>query len=176
MKAEFGPAEIWCWIRTTKDDKYNGFQLAYYILTWIIVFLNTVFVILLIWNLKQLNCNDEMISRYINKLKLYPIIQILSLIPATVNRIMYYFFDRGDIFWLGVLQIIFDSLTGLVFSILYGFNPNVRTIICDFVKGICSKKENVNKIDNSLDDSASIDHPNRYSSESTKLYEENLIT
>ena len=173
MNAKFGQAEIWCWI----DSEFKAYQLAYYIVTWIIVILNTIFVVLLIWNLKQLNCNDEMIKRYINKLKLYPIIQIVSLIPATINRIMYYFYDIKNIFWMAVLQIIFDSLTGLIFSIVYGFNPNVRTIIYDFMERICSKKKNVNPLDkeNSFDDSASIDHPNRYRNDSLKSYQENVL-
>jgi hypothetical protein len=116
-----------------------------------------------------------MVCRYINKLKLYPIIQIVSIIPATINRVLYYFFDKKDLFWLAVIQIIFDSLTGLIFSIVYGFNPNVRKIIYDLLIRIFlkKKKDNIFDKDNSISDSDSIDHPNRFRNSSLMLYNDN---
>lgn len=95
---------------------------------------------LLIKNLKKLNIQDEVIDKYISKLKLFPIIQILSVIPATVNRIIAMTMDGKIIFELMILQIICDSLTGLVYSIIYGFNPNVKSIINDFFQDLFKKK------------------------------------
>lgn len=57
-----------------------------------------------------------------------------------------------------IIQVVFDSLTGLVFSIVYGFNPNIRAIIYDFFTGFCSKE---NLIESESNDSDSIDHSNR---------------
>lgn len=176
--SEFGQAGIWCWIKSGKDDKYIYYQIAYYILTWIIVLLNTLFVILLIWNLRQLNCNDEIITRYVNKLKLYPIIQIISLIPATINRIISLSSENKHFFCLMVFQVIFDSLTGLIFSIVYGFNPNVRKLIHDYFTGIFSKKKELKENENNnLNDSDSLepDHPNRFRSDS-KIFDDNVVT
>lgn len=102
-------------------------------------------------------------------------IQIISLVPATINRIIS-LCGKDDIFWLMVIQIIFDSLTGLIFSIVYGFNPNVRTIVYDFFHGLCTKRPNEDQINNNLDDSVSIDHPNRFRSDSIKMYDDNIIT
>jgi len=116
-----------------------------------------------------------MIGRYINKLKLYPMIQIISLVPATINRIISLAFHK-EIYVLMMIQVIFDSLTGLIFSIVYGFNPNVRTIVYDFFTGFCRKKNAVDDIDNSLNDSDSIDHPNRFRNDSIKMYDDNIIT
>lgn len=117
-----------------------------------------------------------MIGRYINKLKLYPLIQIISLVPATINRIIC-LCGKEEVFWLMVIQIVFDSLTGLIFSLVYGFNPNVRTIVYDFFQGFCcAKKPNEDEISNNLDDSVSIDHPNRFRSDSIKMYDDNIIT
>lgn len=101
-------------------------------------------------------------------------IQIVSLIPATINRIISLNQDK-DYFWLLVIQIIFDSLTGLIFSIVYGFNPNVRTIIYDFFHGIFQKKSNED-INNILNNSDSIEHPNRKRNDSLKIYDDNIIT
>jgi hypothetical protein len=172
MYSKFGPAGVWCWIQSENN---KSFQIAYYSLTWVVVFLNLIFVSLLIWNLRQLNCNDDMIGRYINKLKLYPMIQIISLVPATVNRIIT-LCEKEEVFWLMVIQIVFDSLTGLIFSIVYGFNPNVRTIVYDYFKGFCTKNLSEDQIENDLDDSVSIDHPNRFRNNSIKMYDDNIIT
>lgn len=172
INEKFGPAGLWCWIEEG-DNKY--YQIAYYCITWIVVMLNTIFVTLLIWNLRQLNCNDDMIGRYINKLKLYPLIQIISLVPATINRINS-LIGNPDYFWMMIIQVIFDSLTGLIFSVVYGFNPNVRTIVYDFFQGFCTKKPNEEEMNNNLDDSVSIDHPNRFRSDSIKMYDDNIIT
>jgi hypothetical protein len=105
-----------------------------------------------------------MINRYINKLQYYPIVQIICIFPATVNRIMYYYFDHNYVFWMSLIQIIFDSLTGLIFSIVFGFNPNVIMIICEFKEKICSKKKKKNPFDreDSSSDSSSINQPIRY--------------
>ena len=172
---KFGRAGVWCWIKESEDNGSKDLQIAYYIITWFIVILNTIFVVLLIWNLKKIDYSDEMINRYVNKLKLYPIIQIISLIPATVNRIICLAREGEQIFVLVIIQVIFDSLTGLIFSFVYGFNPNVRTIIFDFCTNLCGKKKNENEIENGLNESDSFDHPNRYRSDSIKIYDDHMI-
>ena len=117
------------------------FQIIFYVIIWVIIILNTIFVTLLIKNIKKLNIQDDVIDKYISKLKLFPIIQILSVIPATVNRIIAITMNGKIIFELMMLQIICDSLTGLVYSIIYGFNPNVKSIINDFFEDLFKKKD-----------------------------------
>ncbi len=73
-----------------------------------------------------------------------------------------------------LIQVIFDSLTGLAFSLVFGFNPNIRTLIYDFFVGIFKKKNKINDINNNLNDSDSLDHPNRYRSDSIKICDDNI--
>ncbi len=116
--------------------------------------------ILLIIKLKKLDGNDEMIKRYISKIQYYPITQIVCLIPKTINLLIYYF-DKNFIFWMLIIQIIFDSFAGLIFSILFGFNPNVIMIIYEFKDRIFSKKKKQNPLDieDASSDSSSINRP-----------------
>jgi hypothetical protein len=104
------------------------------VLCWIILSLNIYFVARLVCLLrKELQDDEELINRYTSKLKWYPLIQIISLLPATISR-LYYLATRDNNFYLVLIQCIFDSLTGLMFSLVYGFNPSVRAALVELCR------------------------------------------
>ena len=119
-----------------------------------IILLNIFFVIKIhITFKKEFKNEEEFVRKLINKLKLYPIVQVISFLPATVNRIYNIVSDKEN-FYLLMVQGIFDAITGLMFAFVFGFNNQVRKSLWDCIKRICCKKggENsqVNQINNSF--------------------------
>lgn len=125
-----GSTGIWCWIEeTTTANKI--FIILYYCFLWIIIGLNIFFVVKLIYILrKELKYDDDLIDKYTNKLRMFPIIQIVSVLPATINRI-YAMANGKEMFAMSLITTICDSTTGLFFSIVYGFNPSVKKALHD---------------------------------------------
>lgn len=88
----------------------------------------------------ELQNEHELIYKYTSKLRLYPIVQIISFIPATINR-FHNLGSNDQNFTLTLLQCIFDSLTGLMFAFVYGFTNTVRNSIGECFQNIFCKKK-----------------------------------
>lgn len=132
---------MFCWIATeVHSDSIKLMTILYYSITWLIIVLNCFFVVKVLTLLrKELQNEKELMDKYSSKLRLYPMVQIISFIPATVNRI--YGMATGESsFGLLLVQCIFDSLTGLMFSIVYGYNASVRNALGDCIRTLCCKK------------------------------------
>ncbi len=138
----YGPSGVFCWIATQANTPgTKSLTIIYYTFTWLIILLNTFFVIKLILQLRdELKSEIELVDRYTRKLRLYPLVQIISYIPCTINRI-YNLSTGGDNFYLMITQIIFDSLTGLMFSFVYGFNASVKKNLSECCVLLCCKKK-----------------------------------
>lgn len=130
LSETYGPGGAFCWIAVEANTRGTQILIIiYYCLTWTIIVLNCFFVIKVIFLLKKELKNEEtLISKYISKLKWYPVVQILSYIPCTVNRI-YNLTSGQENFTISISQVIADSLTGLMFSLVYGLNSSVRQAI-----------------------------------------------
>jgi hypothetical protein len=122
---------------------------------------------------KELKNEQELIDKYTNKLKWYPIVQIISYIPCTINRI-YGLATPNENFWIMLLQGIFDSLTGLMFAMVYGMNASVKNTVHEFLMKILGgnrvkpRKESINSEDM---EGNLTDIPNRLSKSITFLDE-----
>jgi hypothetical protein len=110
----------------------------------VLILFNCFFVIRLIIVLKQELKNDEdLIEKYTSKLKWFPIIQIISFIPATINR-SYEWISGNNSFFLTLIQLIFDTSTGLMFAVVYGFNPAVKQALSEcFCSMFCKKRKSI---------------------------------
>jgi hypothetical protein len=142
----YGPSGVFCWIATQANTPgTKSLTIIYYIFTWSIILLNSFFVIKLILQLRdELKCEKELVDKYTRKLRLYPLVQIVSYIPCTINRI-YNLSSGGDNFYLMMSQIILDSLTGLMFSFVYGFNASVKKNLSECCTLLCCKKKTAQK-------------------------------
>ncbi len=152
----YGPAGTFCWIAVGQySDASNIATIVYYSLSWLIILLNGYFVIKVILTLRRdFKSEEDLVKKYTNKLKLYPLVQVISFIPATVNRV-YNLIDNRENFYLLLIQGIFDALTGLMFAFVFGFNYQVRKSLGDCFAGLCCKRKRVNNerdyINNPLD-------------------------
>lgn len=82
--------------------------------------------------------------RYTSKLKWFPIIQVISLLPATVDRIVDVA-TGNEYFPLALFRIMFDSLTGLFFTLVYGLNPSVNRAIRDCLCKIFGIRQSIDE-------------------------------
>jgi hypothetical protein len=113
---------------------------------------------------KELHNDTELVDRYINKLKWFPLVQIISFLPATITR-LHFLVTKEPNFYLILWQSIFDSLTGLLFSLVYGFNPTVRNALSELFQ----------KITGTYERKESIDSQNNNNSQNLSLIDESYI-
>jgi hypothetical protein len=118
--------------------------IIFYSFLWFIVTLNIYFFARVICLLKnELRDDYDLIYRYIGKLKWFPIVQILSLLPATINK-LYYLTSNDKNFPLSIIQALFDGFTGLLFSLLYINHPSVKNALNEFYAKTFKKRNSIN--------------------------------
>ena len=122
----------------------------FYSLAWILIVINSFFFFKVITKIrKEINHEEDLVlvEKFTSKLKWYPIVQIICLIPGTINRIYNMCTDQNN-FELTLLQAIFDYLSGFLFAIVYGFNSSIKKAIykCLFMLCCCFKEEKTTKI------------------------------
>lgn len=114
---------------------------------------NCFFFIKVIYKVKRdLNSSSdaEIVNKFTTKLKWYPIVQIICLLPGTINRI-YNFSTQHEVFVLTLIQALFDFSSGFFFAIVYGLNPTIRNAICScFRVCFCRKKKRTSRISEEL--------------------------
>ena len=139
-----GPSGNWCWIKTTdKDTKGFVYVMIVYGIMWLMFFISVCLIVKVVHFLKNLYISQdekELIIKYTTKLRVFPLIQMLTLIPCTVQRSLDFFGIKiWD--WSEYLIIILISSQGFLYAIVYGFNPKVRNKLSQFVqKFICCRK------------------------------------
>ncbi len=99
----------------------------------------------LLGNFSELNTDE--INKYLNKLRLYPIIQLVTAIPIAAHRI-FQLYNSNFYLWAEIAQIVFDSLRGILFVILFLLSPGVlKSVFKSKVKirkNSSSNKKNLN--------------------------------
>lgn len=120
--------------------------LIYYSMTWIVVIYNIYCITMLILNIKKLRIDGISFNKYTIKLIWYPMIQIVSYIPSTVNiAIELITKNEEDIpHALVIIEILFDSLNGFLYCIVFGYNKEIirylATTCCH-----CFKQTSINE-------------------------------
>jgi len=128
----------WCWIgpideKHQTDPNIAYFQTILYAFVWILIIINF---ILNCKALRYLNRHfvsieeQQMIKGYIWKLLRYPFIQIICILPGTINRLMQIIWNRNNA-TLQVFQLIFTTLEGLLFAIAYGYTTQVKSTLSE---------------------------------------------
>jgi hypothetical protein len=126
----YGNLDLWCWIAS---DTSTGRKLVitYYAFNWVIFIINSYFILMLILTLrKHMIYSNNIVREYLQFSKhaiYFPIAQVLSMIPGTINKILI----LSNIvvpYYLNFFQILFSSIIGLVFSILFLTIPEVKEI------------------------------------------------
>jgi hypothetical protein len=122
----------------------------------------------------ELKNETDLVNKYTSKLRMYPIVQIVSYIPATVNKI-YNLTTGNSNFTLMLIQGIFDSLTGLMFALVYGFNSSVRASLCECFRAIFCRNSD-NRSDNRSSNGINISFQNKERTRSLTYMDDTILT
>jgi hypothetical protein len=140
----FGKAGKWCWINTYNPiQSVFVFSVVIYATYWLLILGNLVLTFIVSRQLSRLSVNDEekiIIRKLVFKILRYPCIQLLCMLPPTLNHII----DRvtgSHNYVLYVVYILFVSSQGLFYSIAYGYNMPVLIAIGDLCNKVFCCKE-----------------------------------
>ena len=136
---KIGYAQHWCWIELPADKNIrNIIYISMYSLFWCSSFLSFYYIQKVINFLEKNYTNKqekEIIYKYIKRIRLFPIIQMSCLIPGTINRILELIGLRQSFF--EYLTVIVISLEGFLYTIVFGFNPIIKTKIDEILQKCC---------------------------------------
>jgi hypothetical protein len=129
----YGDSGGWCWL-----DMYNKkgrpiiskLILFYYVVMWFFIILSCFFIFKVIAILRehsQNSLNKYLVRKY-ELLKWLPIMQTVTLIPSTINRI-FNVVNKRPIFGLMVIQVIFETLQGWTLTIIFILLPEIKHIL-----------------------------------------------
>jgi 7 transmembrane receptor (Secretin family) len=127
IEGEYGDDIGWCWIQT--DSFYYRF-IGFYIPLWLVIFSNCCFYIAVIIKIKKTIKNIEQnqkLTKLINKLKIYPIANVISFLPITIYRIYEYIY--GQDYYFIIISGVFLCSQGFINSITYGLNKKIKDLI-----------------------------------------------
>ena len=134
-----GYAKYWCWIDLTADKNIrNIIYISMYSLFWCSSFLSFYYIQKVINFLEKNYTNKqekEIIYKYIKRIRLFPIIQLTCLIPWTISPILELFGMKNKFF--EYLSVTVYSLEGLLYSIVFGFNPIISRKIEEILQKCC---------------------------------------
>lgn len=147
----YGPAGAWCWLNTrdSNDPAAWGWSLTTYIFSWINIIFNIFAVMKCIRYFKirafEVEVIDNEQANFLKNfcivLKFFPIIQILSWIFPTINRIYIYTTDKENTV-LYSLHAFFGFLTGFLNFIVYSYYYRSIIPIWNCLKKHDDMKEN----------------------------------
>ena len=133
-----GSGKYFCWLDIDKNINYV-LGIIIYCFSWIFFFFSIYFIQRVIFFLEK-NFTDkqekEIICNYIQKIRIYPIIQCLSILPTTIS-----FMFSEDVLKRNIIfdywDTIFISLQGLFYTIVFGLNPIIKNRIQEILHKCC---------------------------------------
>lgn len=119
------------------------FVLVYFCSEWLIILLNVYFICSIFSFIR--NCSDlleEEKSKYTEKLGWYPIVQICTLTPTSLNR-FYMIATHRTNFWLMLVHVVIARSRGILFAVCFGYNSSVKRIIGIYYNRIFNRNSNI---------------------------------
>lgn len=122
----------YCWIELSLIDdliiKEYIFLVAYFIIIWLSIIFNFIFVKRTIQLIRDNNEHDEdinnLVQEYYKRLIIYPVICTIIITFAFIIRVLNYYHEKWN--WLRLVVSIFSCLQGFFFSIAYGYFNNFK--------------------------------------------------
>ena len=152
-----GFSGAWCWLDFANkqiDYEVKSIVLFYFL----IIIINSIICIGFIFAVYKILKREKADSTYINKLlrrlKWYPIVQVFSIIPYVINRMVYFFGDELS-FELMVIQVVFDNMRGIVFCVIACLTTNIINEIKD--RCCCKKRRKKDSMNNEQRNSCSFE-------------------
>lgn len=130
----------WCWLKMYNMSIPNQVRILAY--SWfafniISVVLNIFFIFKVIVEVQK-----HLGNKFTKRLKLYPIVQIITTLPYLINR-LYNITSHKSVFFLMIVQLFAECARGLAYSIVFGLTDKVKDNI--YEKFLKWKKKGVTK-------------------------------
>lgn len=164
----FGDSGYWCWIDMTLESnlRISLIVLTFYGELWIAIIFNIFCLFKVIQSLKKIQ-DVIKTKRFVRKLYLFPTILIVCWTPSTISRILSFWGIKN--YYFSLVQLIFESFQGILNSIVFGFNENVRknlmAYVCKKNRALTLAETNISEVgQNSIQegDSEISDEHNKY--------------
>ncbi len=144
-----GINQIWCWLREGIESIYQRNQKIYYIFIWFLIFLNLLFILLSFYANKTIHYRDNRYkNEFIKKLMYYPVLGLIAWLPATLDRVLYFIYDKKDYpeAFFEFINVIFFQLQGFTYALFFTMNnlPHVKIALNRFFKIFYKRAYNEN--------------------------------
>eukprot|EP00297_Palpitomonas_bilix_P012146 CAMPEP_0113901030 /NCGR_PEP_ID=MMETSP0780_2-20120614/21019_1 /TAXON_ID=652834 /ORGANISM="Palpitomonas bilix" /LENGTH=309 /DNA_ID=CAMNT_0000893581 /DNA_START=378 /DNA_END=1307 /DNA_ORIENTATION=+ /assembly_acc=CAM_ASM_000599 len=141
IRGFYGPAGGWCWIaETDADGDRIGEAMAwrfiqYYGPLWVCIILICSVYGYIVYSLRQTikavsSASQKKVikkkMKVLKRLALYPVIPIVTAIPFTIYRIMDVIYPQCPLFEVGIVAVAVGEMKGVMDSLVYAVNANVR--------------------------------------------------
>jgi Na+/proline symporter len=137
---QIGHAKYWCWIDITGNENIRKqIYMSIFGFLWMLFFLSFYFIHKVIRFLERHYTNKtekEVVYKYIRRIRIFPVIQVCCMIPGTLSRFLQLFGLSHPIF--DYFNVIFISMQGLLSSIVFGFNPIIKSKIKEMFQTCCN--------------------------------------
>jgi len=133
MTNQYGRSGNWCWIKNDPNNKFGEGAMRFfqfYLPLWVAIGYNTYSYLEVIKCLKAYSGNS-METRFIGRLKYYPLILVFCWTLPTLNRIYTLFYDENPTF--NVIHTSFAGLQGFLNAIVYGCTASVRQVYSGYI-------------------------------------------
>lgn len=137
-----GPSGKYCWINTINPSLgAKIYELLDHFFIWCLIATNFIIAI----KVKRLSLSEND-SEFVKTLIVYPIISMISWLPATINRILLFFDVKIAAF--SVIYIILNHLEGIAYIFASSYNSKkFKNTILKLCKKKCYKKKGVYPLD-----------------------------
>jgi hypothetical protein len=132
----YGPSGKWCWLDTEREYMLiKVFELFEFVFLWFIIVTNISLMIIIKCKRAPNKHEQQRVNSYIRYIISYPIIQLLCILPPTVNRFVYIFTDY-EIYYLEDVYVFLVTLQDLLYTLVYILNPAIQKILLKSLKSI----------------------------------------
>lgn len=152
----YGKSYHWCWLANEvyyKDQdiakpnfvSIKFISIFYYSIIWILMLINFCWIVSTIRYLRKLEEEEFEYNKYSKSLIQFPLIQILIVFPQTICKFLLALGYSGTIF--PSISVCFMMVQGILFTLSYGFNNQVKDYFKEFICLIfCCKKKSKNEL------------------------------
>lgn len=144
----YGHAQGICWIIANGDSIIMGTIwriFAYYGPLWSVFFYNTVVYTILVRRMRKeldsVTAEDIYLEEVIKRLRIYPLVLMICMVPTSLNRIYDTFNPDSPSFELTCIAFGILSCMGLFNAIVYGLTPSVKYSIISALSNSSSYTE-----------------------------------
>lgn len=128
----YGDSGGFCWLDIKNKNKrtfISKLALILFSTLWFLLIVNLFFIIKLIVILRKNKINNPIYKHMI----LYPVVILISAIPATVNRCYAIFNRQESKYVFALFQMISETFCGLVINVLFLSSPWIRESITNII-------------------------------------------